>query len=89
MFHQYTLRVANRDAVASGLRERGIPSMVYYPVPLHEMPPYASGGRFSLAETERACRDVLSLPMHPHLSMSDLARVAEAVRELVTQPVPA
>ena len=89
VFHQYTLRVADRDAVADGLRERGIPTMVYYPVPLHEMPPYAAGARGPLPETERACREVLSLPMHPHLSQDDLARVASAVRDLVTQPVPA
>ena len=87
VFHQYTLRVPNRDGLAASLRERGIPTMVYYPEPIHAMPPYASAA--PLPETERACREVISLPMHPHLSPADVAHVAETVLHLCAQPVAA
>ena len=89
VFHQYTVRVPaeRRDAIASGLRERGIPTMIYYPEGLHLMPPYASGA--ALAETERACREVLSLPMHPHLSSQEVGFIARALQETVADPVAA
>lgn len=83
VFHQYTIRVAadRRDAIRDGLRERGIPTMVYYPEPLHKMGPYATGA--DLPETERACREVLSLPMHPHLTASQITHVADSLRSLL------
>ena len=94
VFHQYTVRVPAdvRDEVRAGLRERGVPTMVYYPEPIHRMPPYesgAAGGVAHLPETDRACAEVLSLPMHPHLSPGQIAYVAEAVRDLVVQPAVA
>ncbi|MEL7360742.1 MAG: DegT/DnrJ/EryC1/StrS family aminotransferase [Bacteroidota bacterium] len=82
VFHQYVVRVpaAARDRLRDALKVQGIPSMVYYPVPLHEMPAFADARvAGSLAETERACREVLALPMHPWLSMADVERVADAV----------
>ncbi len=83
VFHQYTIRVPadRRDAVRDGLRERGIPTMVYYPEPLHQMGPYATGA--DLPETVRACREVLSLPMHPHLTIDQITFVADALRSLL------
>ena len=80
VFHQYTLRVpaAARDAVAADLKRRGVPTMIYYPEPLHRMEPYLSD--VDLPETDRACAEVLSLPMHPHLSSADVTLVADAVR---------
>ena len=60
--------------------------MIYYPEGLHRMPPYADGAP-DLPETDRACREVLSLPMHPHLTPDHVAYVAEAVRAFVSEPV--
>ncbi len=81
VFHQYTIRVpaGARDALAADLKARGVPTMVYYPEPLHRMAPYRSDA--DLPETDRACAEVLSLPMHPHLSAADIAFVADSVRE--------
>jgi len=81
VFHQYTVRVPAelRDGLAADLRARGVPTMIYYPEPIHRMPPYASGA--DLPETDRACREVLSLPMHPHLTADQVAFVADAVRQ--------
>ena len=88
VFHQYTLRVPRRDAVQAALRERGVPTMVYYPEPVHRMPPYAAGGG-DLPETDRACREVLSLPMHPHLSPADVEHVAAALKASLAEVAPA
>jgi dTDP-4-amino-4,6-dideoxygalactose transaminase len=74
VFHQYTVRIAGgatrRDRVQRFLAERGVASTVYYPVPLHLQPMYASlgYGAGSLPEAERAATEVLSLPIYAELS---------------------
>lgn len=86
VFHQYTIRVERRDALQQALAERRIGSAVYYPVPLHLQPLYASlehkAGDFPHAE--RAAEEVISLPMYPELRSEQIARVAAAVAEFVT-----
>ena len=83
VFHQYTIRVPAglRDGLREHLAAHGVPTMVYYPEPVHRMPPYAGGP--DLPQTDRACREVLSLPMHPHLTASQVEAVAERVRQFV------
>jgi perosamine synthetase len=85
VFHQYTVRVPDgrRDAVLDGLRERGIGTGVYYPVPVHQQRFYRGMGYgLTLPEAERAAREVLSLPVHPGLSLADLETIVEEVNEL-------
>ena len=87
VFHQYTLRVvgADRDALREGLAERGIPAMIYYPVPLHQQKAYLDprykDGDFPVAEKLAAC--VLSLPMHTELDEEQLAYITSNVLELI------
>jgi dTDP-4-amino-4,6-dideoxygalactose transaminase len=85
VFHQYTIRVEEREKLQRVLAEKKIGSAVYYPVPLHLQPLYASlrykAGDFPHAE--RAAQEVLSLPMYPELRPAQLTRVAEAVSEFV------
>jgi len=85
VFHQYTIRVEERDALRKVLEKKKIGSAVYYPVPLHLQPLYASlahkTGDFPHAE--HAAQEVLSLPMYPELRPAQLARVAEAVTDFV------
>jgi len=85
-FHQFTIRVEQRDALAQSLSERKIGSAVYYPVPLHLQPLYASLGHKAgdFPHAERAAQEVLSLPMFPELRPEQITRVAEAVAEFVT-----
>ena len=83
---QYTILVDQRDEVAAALAAEGIPTAVHYPIPLHRQPAYAG---YPVAEggaprAEDLARRVLSLPMHPYLSVEDQARVASAVRAAVT-----
>jgi dTDP-4-amino-4,6-dideoxygalactose transaminase len=79
VYHQYTIRVPghDRDAFAAALQGRGVGSGVYYPIPNHRLPSF--GRDLDLPETERAAREVLSLPVHPALSSDDLDRIVEAV----------
>lgn len=71
------------DVVQKRLAERGIASTVYYPVPLHLQPLYASlGGKpGDLRVSERASREVLSIPIYPEMTRAQVERVAAAVRE--------
>ena len=86
VFHQYTIRVERRDALHQALTERNIGSAVYYPVPLHLQPLYASLGHRvgDFPHAERAAKEVISLPMYPELRPEQIARVATAVAEFVT-----
>jgi dTDP-4-amino-4,6-dideoxygalactose transaminase len=77
VFHQYTIRSEQRDALAAQLTERGIGSGVYYPIPNHRLPSFDL--TLDLPETERAANEVLSLPVHPSLSEADLDAIIEGV----------
>lgn len=82
VYHQYTIRVPeDRDGFVSALKsEHNVGAGVYYPIPNHRLPslaPYAPG--LDLPETERAAREVVSLPVHPSLSQGDLDRIVAAV----------
>ncbi len=79
VWHQYTVRSTDRDALAARLDARGIDSAVYYPVPTHRLPAY--GLDLDLPETERAAGEVLSLPIRPGLTGDEVARVVAAVNE--------
>ena len=72
------------------LKAKGIPSMVYYPVPLHRLPVFAQVQDVQhddLAETDRAAAEVLSLPMHTELTADQQAYIAQAVLDFVNQTV--
>jgi len=87
VFHQYTVRVpgGKRDSLRTYLNDHGVGSEVYYPVPIHKQSFYVSdlGYDDSLPETEHATTEVLSLPVHPALSSSDLETIVSAVNEFM------
>jgi dTDP-4-amino-4,6-dideoxygalactose transaminase len=82
VFHQYTIRVPNgrRDALRNHLKERGVGTGVYYPVPIHKQTYYTRelGYDDSLPQAERAAEEVLSLPVHPALNHRDLEAIVQA-----------
>lgn len=86
---QYTIVLQSaeqREAVQAALREQGIPTMIYYPKPMHRQSAFAAlpdreADRFPV--TEALCAQVLSLPMHPYLREEDIDRVCNALREAV------
>lgn len=84
VFHQYTLRVlgGKRDALRKYLEEKGVPSMIYYPLPLHfqkafESMRYPKG---SMPISERLSSEVLSLPMHTEMSTLDMEFIVNSVK---------
>jgi len=78
---QYTVRLPERDRVAATLRAAGIPTAVYYPVPLNRQPAYrgAPTAPAGVPVAERLASEVLSLPMHPYLDAATQDRIVEAV----------
>ena len=82
---QYTIRIQHRDEIAAKLKERGVPTAVYYPKCLHEQPVFASLGYKwgDFPEAERASREVLSLPMSPFLTEADQDLVVNTLKEVV------
>jgi dTDP-4-amino-4,6-dideoxygalactose transaminase len=79
-WHLFVVRHARRDALLEHLRSRGIEAGVHYPIPLHQQPALRAFARGPLPESERAAREVLSLPVHPLLRDEDVRRVAREVR---------
>ncbi|MBF0940474.1 MAG: DegT/DnrJ/EryC1/StrS family aminotransferase, partial [Schaalia georgiae] len=84
VYHQYTIRVEDRDRFVAALaQEHGVGSGVYYPIPCHRL---ESLSRFAparaLGDTDEAARSVLSLPVHPSLLTRDLERVVTGVNAL-------
>jgi UDP-2-acetamido-2-deoxy-ribo-hexuluronate aminotransferase len=83
VFHQYTLRVAEgRDALKEALQQAGIPSMIYYPVPLHLQPAYQQFGYKAgdFPVSERLMNEVISLPMHTELTEGQLETICSQIR---------
>jgi dTDP-4-amino-4,6-dideoxygalactose transaminase len=90
VYHQYTIRVAQRDAFAEALRERGVGSGVYYPIPVHRQKPFVALGygeeRYPLAE--RLSAEVLSIPVHPALNDDEVTTVIDAVNAVAADLGP-
>jgi dTDP-4-amino-4,6-dideoxygalactose transaminase len=82
VYHQYTIRAPRRDQLQSFLKEQGIGTMIYYPLPLHLQEMYADLGlgEGSFPEAERAAGEVLALPIYPELTEDQIEQVSHAIR---------
>lgn len=85
---QYTIQLPTeekRNALQAALKEAGIPSMVYYPKPMHQQTAFKNGewrmdnGQLNCEKAERLCGTVLSLPMHPYMEPSDIERICSTL----------
>ena len=76
---QYTLQVADRARFQADLKQAGVPTMVYYPIPLSRQPAYAAYPGVATPVSEALCGHVVSLPMHPYLDEDAQDRVIDAV----------
>lgn len=87
VYHQYTVRVLNgkRDELRKYLKEKGISTMVYYPVPLHKMQVFDGKIKIfnELNQSEQAIMEVLSLPIEPLMEEEEILSVVEAIREFL------
>jgi len=90
VYHQYTVRIPGdrRDALRAYLQQNGVGCEVYYPVPVHRQSFYTGelGYQITLPEAERAALEVLSLPIHPALSIIDLDTIVARVNEFMALP---
>jgi dTDP-4-amino-4,6-dideoxygalactose transaminase len=81
VYHLYVIRADNRDAMIRDLHDAGIGTGIHYPIPLHMQKAYTaldySAGDFPVAE--KSAREIVSLPMFPHLTAQQQGRVAEQV----------
>ena len=85
VYHQFTIRITDnqRDAAKDKLAAEGISSVIYYPVPLHQMPVYETL-ELSLPESERAATEVLSLPIWPSLDTPRIEHIADTVKKALS-----
>ena len=90
VYHQYTLRVRRRDEFVDRLRERGVGSAVYYPIPVHRQAPFVAmgfdQGRYPV--TDRLTEQVVSIPVHPGLTDDEVDTVIEAVNATAAELGP-
>lgn len=89
IFNQYVIRVSSRDPLQAALKNKGIGTEVYYPIPMHlqECFAYLGHGAGSYLESERAAKETLALPVYPELSDAQLSYVVGSIREfIVTEP---
>lgn len=86
---QYTLRVAQRDRVVAYLKEKRVPTAIYYPQPLHCQTPYQNypASPDGLPVSERLAAEVMSLPMHPYLEPKVQDYIIESVREAIANTI--
>ena len=83
VFHQYVIRLAERDGLRDWLRAAGIGTGIHYPVPVHLQPAYRgrlAAGPSGLGVTERAARQILSLPMYPQISEEMLDHIITQIQ---------
>ncbi len=82
VYHLYVIRSSQRDLLKHHLEARGVSTAIHYPVPIHLQPAYADcgDGPGSLPRTEAAVSEILSLPMHPMLTESEIREVCGAIR---------
>ena len=83
IYNQYTLRAEKRDELQEHLKKKGIGNSVYYPLPLHLQPcfEYLGYKEGAFPESEKAAKEVISLPVYPELTTNQLDEVIGAVRE--------
>jgi len=82
VYHVYAIRTTQREALQKSLQEQGVQSGIHYPTPIHLLPCYSELGHRAgdFPHAEQAANEVLSLPMYPELTESQIQTVAEAVR---------
>jgi perosamine synthetase len=88
VFHQYTLRITEkctktREEIMEILKKEGIQTSIYYPLPIYKQKPYLDlGFNEELPVTERLCKEVLSIPVHPALTKKDLVKIVNLINSL-------
>jgi dTDP-3-amino-3,4,6-trideoxy-alpha-D-glucose transaminase len=88
VWHQFVVRVNGRDAVRQELAERGVETLIHYPVACHRSPAYAADYQETLPMAEQLAASVLSLPISPQLTDEDCGYVCDVLRDVTTHELP-
>lgn len=82
VYHRYVIRAPRRDELAAFLKERGVGTGIYYPVPIHKQPTWLDrwGTVPSLPVSEKVCGEILALPLYPELTDEQLSYVVESIK---------
>lgn len=83
VFHQYTIRITDgkRAEIKEFLEKQGVATAIFYPLPIHRQEAYPEYHSFAFPIAEKACREVLSLPVHPTLTIEDLNLISTTLKE--------
>jgi dTDP-4-amino-4,6-dideoxygalactose transaminase len=81
VYHLYVIRSSQRDSLQKKLSEINIHTQIHYPIPVHKQKAYLElGFDVLLPVTEKICKEILSLPMHPFLKEDDIHTIVEAIK---------
>ena len=81
VYHQYVIRVNDRNRLRDYLSACEIEAAIHYPVPVHLQPAYIKTRHGDLSLTEEICKEILSLPMHPSMNEDDARIISSEIRE--------
>jgi dTDP-4-amino-4,6-dideoxygalactose transaminase len=81
IYHQYVIRTRKRNVLLSYLNKHSIPALIHYPIPIHKQPCYPAYHRLSFPNTERACKEILSLPIHASMTVDEIVYIAKMVKQ--------
>jgi len=81
VYHQYVIRLRNRNVLKKYLQKKGIQTQIHYPVPVHKQRPYKINSR--LPVTEKICNQILSLPVHPWLNEKEIELISKTISEIL------
>jgi dTDP-4-amino-4,6-dideoxygalactose transaminase len=81
VYHLFVVRSASRAVLQQHLGAQGVETLIHYPTPIHRQTAFAAAGPAACPEADRACAEVLSLPLHPALADADVDAIADAVKE--------
>lgn len=87
IFHQYTIRLQKRDLVYEKLKESGVETIIYYPIPIHLQKAfdYLNCKSNSLPVTEKICNEILSLPVYPDIQKDDQEYIVEVIKKILKE----
>lgn len=80
VYHQYVVRHPHREHLREFLKTHGIGTLVHYPIPIHQQPAYQGRVTASLPQTEKICREIISLPIYPHLTDAQVHYISDIIQ---------
>jgi dTDP-4-amino-4,6-dideoxygalactose transaminase len=85
VYHVYAIRTIKRDELSTAFKQKGIPSLMHYPIPLHLQTVYKNLGylKGAFPVAEHTAQHILSLPIHPHLDESQITYISQVIKEIL------